>query len=88
MSLTNDVKQELCGSDINKATKTAFRYGLIFGIKGQSPIIVTECESVADCFRNLFPAESITLSEEIKRGKKLYDGDIVFFNGEEIKITK
>ncbi len=72
MSLTNDVKQELCGSDINKATKTAFIYGLIFGIKGQSPIIVTECESVADCFRNLFPAESITLSEEIKRGKKLY----------------
>ena len=25
---------------------------------------------------------------EYKRGKKLYDGDIVFFNGEEIKITK
>ena len=25
---------------------------------------------------------------EYQRGKKLYDGDIVFFNGEEIKITK
>lgn len=72
MSLTNDVKQELCGSDINKTTKTAFIYGLIFGIKGQSPILATECESVAECFRNLFPSESIAFSEEIKRGKKLY----------------
>ena len=25
---------------------------------------------------------------EYQIGKKLYDGDIVFFNGEEIKITK
>ena len=25
---------------------------------------------------------------EYQRGKKLCDGDIVFFNGEEIKITK
>lgn len=25
---------------------------------------------------------------EIQRGKKLYDGDIVSFNGEEIKIIK
>ncbi len=25
---------------------------------------------------------------EIQRGKKLYDGDIVSFNGEEIKICK
>ena len=25
---------------------------------------------------------------EYQRGKKLYDGDIVFFNGEETKITK
>lgn len=76
MSLTNDVKQELCGSDINKTTKTAFIYGLIFGIKGQSPTLVTECESVADCFRNLFPSESVTVSEENKRGKKLYSVEI------------
>ena len=25
---------------------------------------------------------------EIQRGKKLYDGDIISFNGEEVKITK
>ena len=25
---------------------------------------------------------------EYQRGKKLYDGDVVSFNGEEIKITK
>lgn len=72
MSLTNDVKQELCGSDINKATKTSFIYGLIFGIKGKTPVVVTECESVAECFRNLFPSESIRISEEVKRGKLQY----------------
>ena len=72
MSLTNEVKQELCGNDINKATKTAFIYGLIFGIKGQSPILTTECESVTECFRNIFPSGSVIVSEEIKRGKRLY----------------
>ena len=42
----------------------------------EAKIVITNCEV------------KVNGSVEIQRGKKLYDGDIVSFDGQEIKIVK
>ncbi len=47
------------------------------------------CESGVDA-KDVITSGLVKVNGEVetRRGKKLYDGDIVFFDGEEIKITK
>lgn len=72
MSLTNDVKLELCSNDVNKTTCGAFMYGLIFGLRGTEPSLTTESGCVADCFMNIFPSGSVEVSSVVRSGKNQY----------------
>ena len=47
------------------------------------------CESGADA-KDVILEGFVRVNGQVenRRGKKLYDGDVVSFNGEEIKITK
>ncbi|MGN0618851.1 MAG: DNA-binding protein WhiA [Ruminiclostridium sp.] len=77
MSFSNEVKQELCRADISSATREAFTYGLLYGFRSKKPLLLTDSECTADCFKNILPPKSVIIKTPRERGGKSFSVELL-----------
>lgn len=76
MSFTNDVKKELCGNDISGELRDTFIYGLLYGFRNAEPMLITESEYVAECFKNILLSKSVIINKLTLKNRKTYSIEI------------
>ncbi|MCR4780828.1 MAG: DNA-binding protein WhiA [Ruminiclostridium sp.] len=63
LSFSNDVKTELCECETPDKARTALKYGVLYGFRGNEPYFVTYDKKIAGFVRKLFPKEQTELKE-------------------------
>ena len=72
MSLTNDVKRELCGCDVPDELRDTLRCGMMFGFRGNEPYFLTRDKTAAGFVKRIFPKNSMETEISKTRGGTNY----------------
>ncbi len=72
MSFTNDVKHELCEIDIPESDRDTFRYGLLYGFRGDIPYFLTYDKKTAMSVKRYLPKKDLTFDISGMKKKNTY----------------